>query len=131
MAFRATQEFILGLTTLTLPAPKKGSIASNPRKVQNAVRAADGTLFVDDKAVTIYEVEFTVEFLSRTNAVSLNTFYQDDAAGSVNTFTWVDHEYHSWGGCRFGEGWSPQLQKNGAGRWDCQVKLLTTMAFGV
>ena len=130
MALRAIQQFIRGGTTLTVPAPMQGSISTNPRRVQNAVRAADGTLFVDDKGVVLYDVMFSIEGLTRTNADSLRDFYNVDAQGSMNTFTWYDHEYRSWGGCRFGEGWSPDLKKEGSGRYACDVKLITTSAFG-
>ena len=130
MALRATQQFILGLTTLTLPAPKQGSIHTNPRRVQNAVRAADGTLFVDDKGVVLYDVEFSIEGLTRTNADSLWTFYNTYSQGSVNSFTWWDHEYRTWAGTRFGEGWSPDLSKEGTGRYSCSIRLITASAFG-
>lgn len=128
MSLSATMQLIAG-STLTLPAPVPGSIRRTPLLVQNRVVSASGGLFVDDKGVTRYRVEFDV-MLTDAQAQAFDTFYRTVAAGSLNTFTWLDHENRSWGGCRFDFESEPTLTRDASRRHALTIRLLTSGLFG-
>ena len=128
MSVSDTMSFI-GASTLTLPAPVPGSMKRTPQLVQNRVNSAAGGLFVDDKGVTHYRVEFDVE-MTHAQAVSFDTFYRSTVQGAVNSFTWLDHENRSWAGCRFDFETGPELHRTEGKRYRLAVRLRTAVLFG-
>ena len=129
MAVSPTQQFILGGSTVTLQAPDPGSLNVREQKIQNTVNSASGGVFVDDKAVTRYYVSFTVT-LTQAQAVALTAFYDDDADGRLNTFTWLDHKNRTWASVRFDMD-SLEYTRTQGNKYTYTIQLRASAGFGV
>lgn len=129
MAISRTMTFTQNGNVLTLPAPDPGSIKRTPEVVQNVVNSASGGIFVDDKNVTRYFVEFTVT-MTHAQAVDFDAFYRTMAQGALNTFTWLDHENRSWGGCRFEFEGEPTMTRTAGKLYRLTIRLRTGALFG-
>ncbi|MHC4251045.1 MAG: hypothetical protein ACYS9X_18140 [Planctomycetota bacterium] len=62
------------------------------RRSQARGRTHDGALVVGDKGVTLRHMRLSFRFLTATEKTNLETFFDDDAQGSLTQFTYTDHD---------------------------------------
>ena len=53
-------------------------------------------VYTYDKGITVYRVDLNFDELSQFEKDSLKTFFEDNADGVMNTFTYVDHHGETW-----------------------------------
>ena len=85
----ATVTFVLGGTTVTLPAPVPGSTIREI-KHQASFLFASGDRVAYDKGVDRYEIDLEFESLSVTELDNLQGFFHTTVDGVVTTFTYTD-----------------------------------------
>lgn len=81
--------FVLGGTDMKVQNPELTN-REKVRKFLTSQRAAGGQLYVYDKGITTYELKMRWRSLRDSEKEELQAFFDDDADGMVNTFTFYD-----------------------------------------
>ena len=109
-----------GATTVALPDPLPGYPVRAIQR-QAVGRTAGGTVYVYDKGVETYEVELPFESLSNSEKSDLASFFDNEAQGCLQTFTYTDSN----GAERTARFLNPRLAfvKVAANVWDVRLRL--------
>ena len=94
----ATMALARGAESVTLPAPAPGYDVGH-RMAQAVGQTAAGDYYVYDKELTDRAVRLVLE-LTPAQKAALIAFVTDTLVGSVNTFTWTDHQGADHDDCR-------------------------------
>jgi hypothetical protein len=87
--------FVRGETTVTLPDPTPGGAVRRERR-QAVGRTAGGTVFVYEKGAATLQAELKFELLTDLEKEALQGFFDSEACGAKNTFTYTDSAGTAW-----------------------------------
>jgi len=107
-------------TAVTLPDPAPGQAVARERR-QAVGRTAGGTVFVYEKGPATLRTELRFESLTDAEMESLKDFFDAEACGARNTFTYTDSSGTAWTARSCDA--ALNLIKVCANVWDARVKL--------
>jgi len=87
--------FAKGATTVDLQNPQVGNVLAT-RKTQVHTRDAGGGRYVYDQGVETQIVQLVWAALRESEKDALQGFFEDDANGMKESFTYTDHEGDDW-----------------------------------
>jgi len=87
--------FAKGATTVDLQNPAVGNVLAT-RKTQVGARDAGGGRYTYDQGVETKLMQLSWLALRESEKAALQSFFEDDADGMKESFTYTDHEGTSW-----------------------------------